>query len=120
LAQPAVARLLNEEFVACLVNNRGDAGAAEAGGPGGGENDVTLALFGEASLANPVLRFVDAAGNQLGPRMASAWDESIKDARGPSAAAVFLAATAALAATGRPLPRWVKEQLAALQSAAEL
>ena len=66
------------------------------------------------------LRFVDAAGNQLGPRMASAWDESIKDARGPSAAAVFLAATAALAATGRPLPRWVEEQLAALQSSAEL
>ena len=114
-------RLLDEEFVACLVNNRGDAGAADAGGPGGGENDTTLAQFGEARLANPVVRFVDRAGAELAPRLDSQWDEQRQDYVGPSVAAVLGGASAALAAMGKSLPPWAAEAQAALpQQRAEL
>ncbi len=38
-----------------MINNRGDRGSL-------GENDATLKLFGEPRLNNPVVRFVDSAG----------------------------------------------------------
>ena len=96
LSHPILADLIELEFVPCLVNNRGDRG-------GLGENDATLELFGEPRLNNPVVRFVDAEGRGLAPRLSGRWTPE----------AVFQGAAAALAAVSRPLPAWATTMAAA-------
>jgi hypothetical protein len=58
LSHDRLAALINEQFVACAVNNRGRSAGDRA----------ALALFGEPMLNNPVVRLVDAAGRDLVPR----------------------------------------------------
>lgn len=55
LSHPVLADLIEQEFVPCVINNRGDRGSL-------GENDATLQLFSEPMLNNPVVRFVDSTG----------------------------------------------------------
>lgn len=125
LSHPVLADLIEQEFVPCVINNRGDRGSL-------GENDATLQLFGEPMLNNPVVRFVDSAGEvsaavdsprsqrseallirtalcvcvrtaqAVAPRLSNQW----------TPAAVFRGIHAALTAVGRPLPAWAESMVA--------
>ena len=55
LSHPLLADLIELEFVPVVINNRGDRGSI-------GENDEVLELYSEPRLNNPVVRFVDSAG----------------------------------------------------------
>jgi hypothetical protein len=120
--------------VPCVINNRGDRGSL-------GENDAILKLFGEPMLNNPVVRFVDSAGEvgavlapqALRPRpgcvigapalhVSQEGDVHFRFFRSPQAvaprlenqwtpAAVFRGAQAALTAVGRPVPSWAESMV---------
>jgi hypothetical protein len=91
LTHAAVVDLLGDEFVAVSVNNA--VVRKERG-----ENDQTLARFAEHERpGHAVIRFVDAEGSELAPRLAD-----------PDADAVVRHALAALARAGRELPAYAR------------
>lgn len=77
-----------------MINNRGDRGSL-------GENDETLKLFDEPMLNNPVVRFINSAGETVAPRLENQWTPG----------AVFRGMYAALTAVGRPLPAWAESMV---------
>ena len=138
MSHPLLADLIEQEFVPCVINNRGDRGSL-------GENDATLKLFGEPMLNNPVVRFLNSAGEVNSTQVSlqkscarlhcsALWQFMLRPQQ-PAArerahsylvdvvflqniaprlenqwtpVAVFRGIHAALSAAGRPLPKWAE------------
>ena len=87
LSDPLVVDAIESLFVpACVYNNtKGDADAR------------VLKSFGEPTWNNPVVRFVDAKGKDIRPRLANDW----------SRGGLIREMTRALRAAKRPVPAWL-------------
>jgi hypothetical protein len=87
LARPLLVEAIETQFVPlAILNNAGGADAA------------ALKRFGEAAWNNPVVRFVDARGDDVLPRADGVWSES----------GIAQRLVAALTAAKRDVPAWLE------------
>lgn len=86
LSQPLLVEAIEELFEAVLIHNNA-----------GGYDETILERFEEAAWNNPVVRYLDAAGDDLIPRAEEIWTTAQVTAR----------TIRALRAAKRPVPEWL-------------
>jgi hypothetical protein len=91
LSHPLVIEAIEDAFVPLAIHNNK-----------GGHDGKILKRFGEPSWNNPVVRFVDAKGNDLIPRAANLWNTH----------AIAERMATALGASGREVPTYLKWAIA--------
>jgi hypothetical protein len=87
LSHPLLVEAIETAFVPVAIQNNRD-----------GTDKAVLERFGEPAWNNPVVRFLDADGKDLIPRVEGAW----------SAGAVSARMIAALERSGAPVPDWLR------------